>query len=192
MKLNPAWMALAIGLLLSPASQAGAPGRMLANTCNGCHGIDGTSAGPSMPSLAGMPRDFILAAMQQFRDGSRGSTIMGRIARGYSNEQLAAMADFFTGRSWASAPQGTDAGMVKRGQKLHVKRCEACHRDGGADTALDMPRMAGQWAGYLQIYMESCRDPKWKNRHPNAMTDLCGDLTAEDVGALVQFYAAQK
>jgi sulfide dehydrogenase cytochrome subunit len=182
----------AFGLILSLVAQAGDPGAMLANTCAGCHGLKGTSAGETIPIIAGLPRDFIFTAMKQYRDGTRGSTIMGRIAKGYNDQQLAAMSDYFARQKWSPAAQKVDMAAISHGAKLHLKRCEACHRDNGADMALDMQPLAGQWAGYLQIYMDTCRDPKWKMPHPDAMTVICNDLDAADVAALVQFYASQK
>lgn len=178
---------------LAFSSMAGAdPGSMVSNTCAGCHGLKGASAGETMPMIAGLPRDFIFTAMKEFREGTRGSTIMGRIAKGYNETQLAAMADFFSKQKWVAAPQKFDPAVLKHGEKLHMKRCEACHRDNGASMALDMQPLAGQWAGYMKIYMETCRDAKWKNRHPDAMTVICNDLNADDVAALAQFYASQK
>lgn len=182
----------AFGLTLSVAAQAADPGAMLGNTCAGCHGLKGASAGETMPVIGGLSRDFIYMAMQQYRDGTRSSTIMGRIAKGYNDQQLAAMSDYFARQKWSPATQKFDLAVLKRGEKLHIKRCEACHRDNGADMALDMQPLAGQWSGYLQIYMDSCRDPKWKTQHPDAMTVICNDLNADDVKALVQFYASQK
>lgn len=183
---------LATGLALSLSAQAGDSGAMLGNTCAGCHGLKGTSAGETMPIIAGMPRDFIYTAMKEFREGTRGSTIMGRIAKGYNESQLAAMADFFSKQKWVPAPQKFDFAVLKHGEKLHRKRCEVCHRDNGTSMALDMQPLAGQWVGYMQIYMDTCRDAKWKNRHPDAMTTLCNEFNAEDVSALTQFYASQK
>ncbi|OGT88214.1 MAG: hypothetical protein A2514_01095 [Gammaproteobacteria bacterium RIFOXYD12_FULL_61_37] len=182
---------LAGGIAFSVPAHAGDQGAMLGNTCAGCHGLKGASAGETMPIIAGLPRDFIYTAMQEFREGTRSSTIMGRIAKGYNDTQLAAMSDFFASQKWVAAAQPADQAVLKRGEKLHLKRCEACHRDNGASQALDMQPLAGQWAGYLRIYMDTCRDTGWKNRHPNAMTVLCNDLGAEDVSALVQFYASQ-
>lgn len=183
---------LAGGLLLAGVAHAGDQGAMLGDTCAGCHGIKGASAGETMPAIAGMTRDFILTAMKQFKDGSRASTIMGRIAKGYNDRQLEAMSDYFARQKWVAATQKVDMAMLKRGEKLHQKRCEACHRDNGASQALDMQPLAGQWAGYMKIYMDTCRDPKWKSAHPDAMTVLCNDLDANDVTAIVQFYASQK
>ncbi|MFN6961298.1 MAG: c-type cytochrome [Rhodocyclaceae bacterium] len=182
---------LAIGLTLATTADADL-GSMLGNTCAGCHGLNGASAGPAMPVIAGLPRDFIYTAMQEYRAGTRGSTIMGRIAKGYNDQQIAAIADFFAKQAWVPAQQKYDLALLEHGKRLHRKRCEACHRDNGSSMALDMQPLAGQWAGYLQIYMATCTDAQWKKRHPNAMTALCADLNAEDVTALVQFYASQK
>lgn len=182
---------LAVGLTLSAATNADL-GSMLGNTCAGCHGLNGASAGDTMPIISGLSRDFIIMAMQEYRAGLRGSTIMGRIAKGYNDQQLAAIADFFAKQQRTPAPQKYDPAFVKHGAQLHLKRCEACHRDNGASMALDMQPLAGQWAGYLQLYMSSCADTKWKNRHPDAMSAICSDLSVDDVAALVQFYASQK
>lgn len=182
---------LSLGLTLAATADADL-GSMLGNTCAGCHGLNGASAGPTMPIIAGLPRDFIYTAMQEYRAGARGSTIMGRIAKGYNDQQIAAIADFFAKQEWTAAPQKYDTALLEHGEKLHRKRCEACHRDNGSSMALDMQPLAGQWAGYLQIYMGTCTDTQWKNRHPNAMTALCADLNADDVAALLQFYASQK
>lgn len=183
---------IATGLALSLSAQAGDSGSMLGNTCAGCHGLKGASAGETMPIIAGMPRDFIYTAMKEFREGKRGSTIMGRIAKGYNESQLAAMADYFSKQKWVPAPQKYDLAVLKQGERLHRKRCEVCHRDNGTNMALDMQPLAGQWTGYMQIYMETCRDANWKNRHPDAMTTLCNEFSTEDVSALMQFYASQK
>ncbi len=192
MKQRVAGGALAIGLTFSVASQAGGiSGSMLGNTCAGCHGVNGASAGTTMPTLAGLPKAFVETAMKQYKDGSRSSTIMGRIAKGYNDEQFAAMADFFARQPWTSAAQPADAALVKQGKKLHAKRCESCHRESGVSMEQDMPRLAGQWEGYLRLYLASCNEPKWESRHPKDAA-LCENVSADDVAALVQFYANQK
>lgn len=68
---------------------------MLANSCAGCHGTDGNSPG-SIPSIAGKTPQFIQEALMGFRDGSRPSTVMGRHANGYSDEEIKLIADFFS------------------------------------------------------------------------------------------------
>ena len=68
--------------------------RYLASNCANCHGTNGKSA-QGMPSLAGMSADALSASMKAFKDGTRSATIMHQIAKGYSDEQIAALASFF-------------------------------------------------------------------------------------------------
>jgi len=70
--------------------------RSLAATCASCHGTDGHAVRDSrVPALAGQPRDALLQRLRAFRDGSRPSTIMGQLAKGFSDAQLAQLASYF-------------------------------------------------------------------------------------------------
>lgn len=95
--------AVACGMLLTGSAfaaghggMAGPSGAMLANTCAGCHGTNGVSAGAA-PSLKGLPADYLATAMKDFKSGKRPSTIMGRIAKGYSDSSIDAMSAHFGG-----------------------------------------------------------------------------------------------
>ena len=68
-----------------------ADARLLALSCAGCHGPDGQSPGP-IPSLKGQSEAAIAAALRDFRAGRRPSTVMGRIAKGYSDAEIEAVA----------------------------------------------------------------------------------------------------
>ncbi len=67
---------------------------MLANSCAACHGTDGKSPG-SIPAIHGKPATYLSKALMDFRDGKRPSTVMGRHAKGYSDEEINLIADFF-------------------------------------------------------------------------------------------------
>jgi cytochrome subunit of sulfide dehydrogenase len=67
----------------------------LAANCANCHGTKGVAQG-GMPSLAGLKKDEIVAQMQAFRDGKRQATIMHQLAKGYTDEQIALIADYFS------------------------------------------------------------------------------------------------
>jgi len=91
-------MALALAALPAHAQESPAA-RSLAATCASCHGTDGRSATQEPVSLAGLPKEQVARAMRAFRDGSRPSTIMQQLARGYSDEQIDLVADYFSRRS---------------------------------------------------------------------------------------------
>lgn len=70
--------------------------RALAATCANCHGTDGRAVGgEAMVALAGLPQATIVEQMQAFRDGKRPATVMHQIVKGYSDEQIQAIAIYF-------------------------------------------------------------------------------------------------
>ena len=96
-------MAWSLALALaSPALQAAPEDtqrlrtRALAATCAQCHGTEGRAVeGEALIRLAGLPKDHLLTQLLAFRTGQRPATIMHQITRGYSQEQLEALATYF-------------------------------------------------------------------------------------------------
>ncbi len=89
-----------ISLLSLPVSSIAekiTEGAMLSITCNGCHGTDGRSTG-SIPAIAGKSAEYLQKAMMDFRDDKRPSTVMKRHAKGYSDEQIKLIAEYFSGK----------------------------------------------------------------------------------------------
>lgn len=84
----------AAALAQATAPLSAAQARSLAANCANCHGTAGVSAG-AMPSLAGLPASYVVEQMRAFRDGKRPATIMHQLAKGYSDEQIAAIAAYF-------------------------------------------------------------------------------------------------
>ena len=71
--------------------------RALAATCSNCHGTEGRPVeGEAMPRLAGQAREALAGSLRAFRDGSRPATVMHQIAKGYSNEEIDALAAYFS------------------------------------------------------------------------------------------------
>jgi cytochrome subunit of sulfide dehydrogenase len=70
--------------------------RSLAATCANCHGTNGKAVeGSAVVSLAGVPRDYIIAQMAAFKSGARPATIMHQISKGYSDAQVEQIASYF-------------------------------------------------------------------------------------------------
>jgi cytochrome subunit of sulfide dehydrogenase len=68
----------------------------MATSCATCHGTQGKSApGSSVPGLAGRPAAELVDVMAQFKDGKRPATIMHQIAKGFSEAEIAALAEYF-------------------------------------------------------------------------------------------------
>ncbi|MGL4232463.1 MAG: c-type cytochrome [Casimicrobium sp.] len=68
--------------------------RNLAANCANCHGTNGKSVA-EVPSLAGAPANVTIQKMKDYRDGKLPATIMHQLAKGYTDEQIALIADYF-------------------------------------------------------------------------------------------------
>ena len=204
---------LAAGLSMGSAASAEmATPSMLANTCAGCHGTNGVSSGPSTPSIAGMSKVYFINAMLAYKYGSdedkiaaaakttkmdpddidaleRPATIMTRIAKGYTDAEIAAMADFFSRKTFMLAKQNADSGKASKGKSIHKEACEKCHEDGGRKGD-GSGILAGQWMPYLNNavmdFTEGHRDM------PKKMRSKVKKLSDSDFEALVHFYGSQQ
>ena len=90
-----ALVALATSTVLAQAPELPANAGYLASNCANCHGTTGIAKG-AMPSLAGQQKTFIVDQMKAFRDGKRPATIMHQLAKGYTDQQIELVADFFS------------------------------------------------------------------------------------------------
>ncbi len=66
----------------------------IAANCANCHGTHGRCSG-AMPSLAGMPKAQFIDTMHQFRDAKREATVMHQHAKGYTVQEIEALAEHF-------------------------------------------------------------------------------------------------
>ena len=65
-----------------------------AAACSGCHPSSTRVTSP-VPRLAGRDGAAIVKAMQDFRSGTRAGTVMDRIAKGFTDEEIQAIAAWY-------------------------------------------------------------------------------------------------
>ncbi len=87
-------VALVVLLAVTPALAAEAPPAG-ATSCSGCHAT-GDKPG-IVPSITGRAADEIVGAMAEFREGKRPATVMDRIAKGFSDDEMRAIAKWLAG-----------------------------------------------------------------------------------------------
>ena len=95
-----AWCAaalLAAGAAAQVHAQDPTYARNLASTCFTCHGTDGRSVGGIPPNLAGLDKNYLLQQLKDFKAGKRPATLMHQQAKGYTDQQLEAIAGYFAG-----------------------------------------------------------------------------------------------
>jgi cytochrome subunit of sulfide dehydrogenase len=91
-------VAAVIGLVLVAAAMvASAEPPAGAASCSGCHPASAKVTSP-VPRLAGLERAAIIKARQGFRSGARAGTVMDRIAKGFTDEEIQAIAAWYAGQ----------------------------------------------------------------------------------------------
>ncbi len=95
--MHKAWTLAALLLALGTShaqSVDPAQARSWAAGCANCHGTNG-QAQPGMEALAGVSQADIVKKMQDFKAGRKPATIMHQLSKGYSDEQIQAIAAYF-------------------------------------------------------------------------------------------------
>ncbi len=157
----PAALVLAAALLCAGLSHSATttPGevRLLAGGCDICHGPDGISHGPAIPTIAGLSSEYLYSTLEGFQRGEIPSTVMGRLIQGYRSEELQALATYYSRKPFGSARQPYDPRLAEQGGRLHGQYCEKCHTRGGRSVEDDAGRLAGQWQPYLAWTLQDFR-----------------------------------
>ncbi|HPE81460.1 MAG TPA: c-type cytochrome [Gammaproteobacteria bacterium] len=184
--LAPAIIALTAGgqVFADPGAE------MMANTCAGCHGTHGKSAGPASPNLAGLSESYFTETMLGFREGTRPATIMDRIAKGYTNEQIESMATYFAALPVYKANVPHDVAKAKAGAEIYESGCAKCHDEGGSLPGDDAGILAGQWLPWLQYSMA---DYKAGHREmTKKMKKAVEKLSDTELEAVLHYFASQQ
>jgi len=170
--------------------------------CEDCHGKDGVSQEPTIPTIAGNSSELLVYALEAFRDKTwpcedvkyqagahKGETSnMCKSAENLSDDDRTSIADYYAGKPFVRAKQNFDASLAKTGEGVHKLHCEKCHEDGGSSPDDDAGILAGQWTPYLEEQFKEYSSGK--RPMPEKMTPKYKELSQDDIKALLQYYAS--
>ena len=163
----------------------------LSYTCAGCHGFNGASNGPAIPSLAGLGEEYLIEAMQEYKEDKRNPTIMNRIAKGYNDEEFKLMAQFFAKQEVHIMPdQSQNSKLAKAGKKLHKKYCKKCHEDGGTNPEDEAGQLLGNTRLFIQYSLQDFKDGSRKM--PKKMKKQFSKMVKKDKNAtskILEYYS---
>ena len=199
-------------LLFHIQAYAQAPGQAAASDsiadravpCMACHGKEGRATGDgSFPRIAGKPAGYLYNQLRNFRDGRRKHGQMTYMVATMSDRNLQEFADYFAGlHPPYPAPQAPDVGPseLEHGRALvmqgdagrNIPACSACHGEKLTGTQPSIPGLAGLSRGYLSWQFGSWKTGTRKAAAPDCMGQIAQRLTAQDIGALTAWIAAQK
>ncbi len=93
--LAPAIGLLALVALPVQAQGPASPFPYFVGNCFNCHGTEGR-VNSAIPSIAGRDKAYLEETLKAFKAGSKSATIMHQLAKGYSDEEIALLADYFS------------------------------------------------------------------------------------------------
>ena len=164
-----------------------ARGARIAYTCFGCHGIpDYRNAYPNyrVPRLGGQHAPYIVAAIAEYRAGTRPHTTMKSQASSLSDQDAADIAAYF-----ATTQPVLAGGKPVGSAPASAQVCVSCHGKDGVGISPDYPTLAGQYPDYLAQALKAYR----KGSRQNAiMGSFVSKLTDEEIDALSHYFAAQQ
>jgi cytochrome c553 len=168
-----------------------AAGREKAKVCAGCHGPDGVSVTPGIPSLAGQQDQFLQWQLVFFRSGRRPNPAMAPLVADLSDADVRNLGGYFSGLPYP-APQVTeapDAARVAKGRTIASQhRCASCHKDNfrGERAAA---AIANQREDYLAKALTDYRSAARPSVGVAAMTEAAAGLNDDEIAAVAYYIA---
>jgi cytochrome c553 len=165
--------------------------------CVACHGLDGMSAVPANPNIAGMPAQYIAKQLENFKTGVRKNAVMQGMSANLTPADMTALGEYYFSKQPTVNAVARDKALAERGQKIYragiaeakVPACAGCHGAAGAGIPANYPRLAGQWPDYtyeqLQHYVSGAR------KHP-MMTTVVQRMKESDLRAVAEYTAGMR
>jgi len=176
--------------------------RAVTASCGRCHGVHGHGRGiGAFPKLAGQRPAYLFASLQAYARGERYSGMMEPIAAGLSPEEMQALARYYSRLQEASPsalhPDATSA--IERGEAIasrgiphqRVPSCADCHGPGATRRNPLYPNLAGQYADYLVLQLESFKkNVRGGTDYAHIMRRVAAGLTPEQMRDVALYYAS--
>jgi cytochrome c553 len=171
--------------------------------CQSCHGADGEGlAAGGFPRLAALDAGYLRRQLDDYAQGTRTHAVMQPIAKALSADERNAVSQYYarlptpektaTAQPADGAAGDTGALLATRGRwSARVPACEQCHGPGGIGVGANFPPLAGQPAAYLAAQLKAWQQGTRRNDPLQLMQHLSRALSASDIAAVAQWFAAQ-
>ena len=182
------------GVFSTAQAQDAHRGATKVQMCIGCHGIVGYQADfpqvYKVPKIAGQDAKYIAGALTSYRSGDRLFPTMRSIAAPLTDQDIADIAAYYStlGKPDGPVPGKADAAPASLESKLAT--CIACHgANFSTPTDGTIPRLAGQYADYLQVALRSYQvegNPHYGRKNP-VMGAMAKPLSSGDIEQITSY-----
>jgi cytochrome c553 len=199
MRFLHAWVAAACWLagasVWAQADEARAR-KIVGGVCFLCHGQEGESSSEVFPRLAGQHAEYIAKQLENFKSGKRKSTAMADMVAKLKPDEMAALGRYFEKMSVPPEPP-KDGALAQVGDYIFhvgnkfsgVPACASCHGKDAMGTAA-LPRLAGQYASYIETQLASFG--KRERTNDNAvMHAIVSKMTPLEMAAVAEYLSGR-
>ncbi|MGD8631786.1 MAG: c-type cytochrome, partial [Gammaproteobacteria bacterium] len=170
-----------------------------ATGCVACHGEAGAGlAEAGYPRLAGLPEPYLMGQLQAFREGTRQSTVMQRIAAALNEKEMELVTAYYAGLEVPDTSQPLqDDDLKNLGARLvyvgkwekGMPACVRCHGHDAQGVPPFFPRLAGQHAGYLEKELHRWQDGERHSDPAGLMQAVADSLDDREITAVAAYLA---
>ncbi len=161
-------------------AQASNPAAAVAR-CAGCHGENGVSKTPGMPSLAGLAPQYLVTAMKAYVGGERKNEVMKGLLTGVSESEISEIAQYYA-RQVPARAETSPVGDAAAGNALSAA-CAGCHGAQGVSANPIWPSLAGQDARYLADALRGYKDGSRDNAMMKGFVAALNDQAINNIAS---------
>ena len=175
--------------------------RTLRISCVQCHGLDGSgSTSGAFPRLAGLGGWYLYKALADYKAGRRPNRVMAPIAETLTDAEMRDVAAYYASLEEPPPPPPPEADyeVVQVGGALSavgapeagVPACSGCHGARGMGLEPIVPRLAGQYAAYLEHQLQLWKQGRRDGDAMNVMERIAKAMTDEQIRAAALYFAS--
>jgi len=165
-----------------------AAGKVVADKeCKGCHGLDGKAAAAGIPNLAGQRGRYVMAALKEYKEGTRTHLALRQIATNMSENETRQVAAFYASLRPIQAPATAQFSAYENGKTV-ASTCAHCHGGDGNSKTPGTPSLAGQQPQY---FVTATQEYLMGARESAPMDPMLRKMSKLDLESVALFYASQ-
>lgn len=202
------WATVAVALVAPAAVAQGVVKGDLAKAqpivtqaCAACHAVDGNSAIPANPNLAGQHPEYTYKQLRNFKSqggkpAERSNGVMAGMVANLSDDDMKNLAVYFAAQK-PKSQAARDAALAKQGESIYrggiqakgVAACASCHAPNGTGMPAQFPRVAGQHAEYTATQLTAFRAGQRANDPAQMMRMIAAKMSDQEIKAVSEYIA---
>jgi len=173
-----------------------AAGKNKSAVCAGCHGVDGNSAAPNFPKLAGLDAQYTAKQLADFKSGARKDPVMAGMAAGLSKKDMDDLGAYYASQKRSTGTTNASAADLKKAERLYrggnaksgIAACMSCYGTAGTGIPPRFPAVSGQHAAYSQKQLLDFKAGT-RNNDSEVMTRTAFQLSEAEIKAVSEYMA---